>query len=62
MAVTTTKASPSGRHAWQIFERPGDTEDGVVVICESLNTFTSIYVALLAGQAVLQSILDDYDD
>lgn len=66
MAVTTTKVSPSGRYAWQIFERgsnaPGESDDAVIVVCESMATFPSIYAALLSGQRVLQSVLVDLDD
>lgn len=64
MAVTASKVSPSGRYAWHIFEREEDagTEGNVVVICESLHTFGSMYSALLSGQAVLQSLHDsDWD-
>ena len=66
MAVTTTKVSPSGRYAWQIFERgsdaSGEGDDAIVVICESLETFPSIYTALLSGQRVLQSVFIDMVD
>ncbi|MDA7416033.1 hypothetical protein PGB34_06605 [Xenophilus arseniciresistens] len=60
MAVTASKVSPSGRYAWHIFEREEDagSEGGVVVICESLETFSSMYSALLSGQRVLQSICE----
>lgn len=63
MAVTTTKVSPSGRYAWQIFERSshagGEGDDAIVVVCESMETFPSIYAALLSGQRVLQSVFMD---
>ncbi len=64
MAVTTTKVSPSGRYAWQIFERSsshagGEGGDAIVVVCESMETFPSIYAALLSGQRVLQSVFMD---
>lgn len=66
MAVTTTKVSPSGCYAWQIFERGsnarGEGDDAVIVVCESMQTFPSIYAALLSGQRVLQSVLVDLDD
>ncbi|WP_225783310.1 hypothetical protein [Xenophilus sp. Marseille-Q4582] len=59
MAVTTVKVSPSGRYAWQIFARSshaaGGDEAAIVVICESMETFASVYAALLSGQRVLQA-------